>query len=254
MTTAIARENEFIAVDSKWSLSSAPKLELVDHPIKKYVYSAQGDVLTLFAGDELPILIYQAKLLDIITSERFLSLITRAAAHGAEVEQLSLDATDGEFLSAAPAFMGRVAYLGSGGQFAALFNHFSRTEPSYKQTTECCIDRALKFAYLKDDKYSGGEVSKKIWLTPSFDNTIDTETSGYKSLLLERLRTLIMLIGTPAEAIELAAAKKGVVPPLRTSPAGSVTKVSVSSAVDFLNEQQDAKDKILRKRLAKANS
>ncbi|MFS1922448.1 hypothetical protein [Vibrio lentus] len=254
MTTAIAREKEFIAVDSKWSLSSAPRLELVDHPIKKYVYSDQGDVLTLFAGDELPILLYQAKLLDIITSERFLSLITRAATHGAEVEQLSLDATDGEFLSAAPAFTGRVAYLGSGGEYAALFNHASRVESSYEQTNECCIERALKFAYLKDNRYSGGEVSKKIWLMPSFDNTIDTETSAYKSLLLERLRILIMLIGTPAEAIELAAAKKGVVPPLRTSPAGSVTKVSVSSAIDFLNEQQDIRDRILSKRLARANS
>ncbi|MDA0126034.1 MULTISPECIES: hypothetical protein [Vibrio] len=253
MTTAIAREHEFFAVDSKWSLSSAPKLELVDHPIKKYVYSEQGESLTLFAGDELPILLYQAKQLNLISSERFISLISRAASCGSEVEQLTLDASDGEFLSKPPYYIGRVAYLGSGGEFAALFNHSSRTEPSYKLTDTCCVERALNFAYLKDEMFSGGNVNKKIWQAPTFDNTIDTETSAYKSLLLERLRTLIMLIGTPAEAIELAAAKKGVVPPLRTSPAGSVTKVSVSAAVDFLSEQQEIREKLLRKRLAKVN-
>lgn len=253
MTTAIAKQYEFFAVDSKWSLSSAPKLELVDHPIKKYVYSDKGDVLTLFAGDELPILLYQAARLELISDEQFLSLNARAASLGFEIEQLTLDAVDGEFLTQVPSYMGRVAYLGSGGEYAALFHHYSLIEGSYIRSDICCIERAINFAYLKDCVFSGGQVNKKTWQVPAFDNTINTETSNYKSSLLERLRILIMLIGTPAEAIELAAAKKGVVPPLRTSPAGSVTKVTVSGALDFLSEQSKIKDKILQKRLARAN-
>ncbi len=255
MTTVISQENSFVAIDSKWSLSTAPKLEFVGHPIKKYVYSSQGEILTVFAGDEIPILLRQAVLLKLISNESFVRLSSRAAdcGYGYEIESMTLDAKDGAFMSRAPSNYGQIAYLGTGGIHAAQFHHYSLKEDSYIKNDICCIERAVSYAYVKDAEYSGGFINKKIWQSPEYDNTIITDSSDYKAALLERLRTLIMLLGTPAAQIEIAAAQKGVVPPLRTSPTGSVAKATVSGAISFLSEQQEIEERILKKRLAEAN-
>lgn len=253
MTTVIAKEKQFVAVDSKWSLSSAPLLELSNHPIKKYVYSSNGTVMNLFAGDEIPILLRQASLLKLITQNSFVNLSARAADRGYEIECMTVDPADGEFMTRAPSSYGQVAYLGTGGIHAAQFHHYSSREESYQVTDICCIDRAIAHAYRRDND-SGGIINKKIWQEPNLDNTINTDSSSYKTALLERLRTLIMLIGTNAVDLEVAAAKKGVVPPLRTSPTGTVAKATLSGAISFLNEQQEIEERIRLKHLKEASN
>ncbi|MBS0895614.1 hypothetical protein JK211_16610, partial [Tatumella sp. JGM130] len=157
MTTVIYSAQDFVACDSKWACEGS-FLCLNDHCINKYVYftGEESDYIAFFAGDEYPIVTYQALYQKAINNEIFLSHVTEQSANNLSIEWLIVDKKSGEHVgsNSLASWFADLRYLGTGGEYAAHFFHYSRIH-KYRSACGNNVVGAMNYAYYKDPKYSG---------------------------------------------------------------------------------------------------
>ncbi|HBR1084786.1 TPA: hypothetical protein PCJ20_005190 [Klebsiella quasipneumoniae] len=246
MTTVIYADQDFVACDSKWACEDS-LLSLHDHYINKYVYFTgdKSDYIAFFAGDEYPIVAYQALYQKAISNDDFFRYSTEQAELNLSVEWLIVDKTSGAYVNsnAMASWFFDVRYLGTGGEHAAHFFHYSK-RVKYRSIYENNVVGAMKYAYYKDPKYSGHPHNLKSW-NPKYpiNNTVDNNHHMYRDVLISRLGELNMNNNGGHAITELPVVAKlspvkdrrMVLPPLKTTPSNSAPKVTVSSAISMMN-------------------
>lgn len=246
MTTVIYSEQDFAACDSKWACEGSD-LTLDDHCINKYAYfkGNKGTYIAFFAGDEYPIVVNQAKYQGILNDNDYLRESTKLADLNQTFELLIVNETDGSFVTtnATSSWFYNIRYLGSGGEHAAQFFHYSK-KARYHSIHKNNVVGALQYAYYKDPKYSGHPHNLRSW-NPKYpiDDTVNNDHHMYRDILNSRLRELTMTFNGGHSVVDLSAVAKHAqkqkaqwrpLPPLKTSPKDTAPKVTVSSAISML--------------------
>jgi len=245
MTTVIYSAQNFVACDSKWACEGN-HLSLNDHCINKYVYFTgnASDYIAFFAGDEYPIVTYQALHQKAISEKEFLSHVTEQSANDLSLEWLIVDKVSGEHISSnsVASWLGDIRYLGTGGEYAAQFFYYSRIH-KYRSAYANNVVGAMNYAYYKDPMYSGDPCIIKSWNPKHpINNTVDNNHNLYRDVLISRLGELDMRDNRENTIIDLPiVAKRSPVedrrmplPALKTTPSNSAPKVTVSSAISML--------------------
>lgn len=245
MTTVIYSAKNFIACDSKWACEGS-LLSLNDHCISKYVYFTGGesDYIAFFAGDEYPIVTYQAVYQKAISNEEFMRHTTEQAANDLSIEWLIVDKKSGAYIdsNSLASWFVDLRFLGTGGEYAAHFFHYSKIH-KYRSAYGNNVVGAMNYAYYKDPMYSGNPCILKSWNPKHpINNTVDNNHHMYRDVLTSRLGELDMNDNRENAIIELPiVAKRSPVedrrvplPALKTSPSNSAPKVSVSSAISMI--------------------
>lgn len=246
MTTVIYEDSDFVACDSKWACENT-FLAINDHIISKYVYFKRNEnnYIAFFAGDEYPIVLYQALYQEGITHEEFLEQTTRQAELDLSIEWLIIDASDGSYVStnATMGWFFQLRHLGTGGLYAAHFFHYSKAL-SYNSEYKNNVVGAMKYAYHKDEAFSGPPFTLKSWNDKHpIDDTVDNYHHLYTDTLISRLGELKMNYqnGQKSAALPNVAKLSSVnrdnssLPPLKTSPSNGSPKVTVSGAISMLS-------------------
>ncbi|MFB2711034.1 hypothetical protein ACET6W_12325 [Aeromonas veronii] len=252
MTTVFGAEEAFWAADSRWTFKNVGR-GVDDHQTRK-VISAHGE-LTFFAGDEHPILVQQASILELISHDQYLTLATHLA--GEEYEMLVVAESDGTIIDAdlvnpyrcpRPKIDLGLMYLGSGGVHACDFFYYSHKKP-YLSNNGCNIVGAMHYASHKDEA-TGGKVSYQVWQPGTFAGNIsspscylsynDESYSSYVKGKIDYLQSL--LEGNDMERLSASSAANGALASTMSSVAVSekgsgLRKVSLSSEIDRLQRR-----------------
>lgn len=245
MTTVLIKPTEFFAVDSKWTSSFG--IELHEHVITKYIY--RTNVVAVYAGDELPIVLHQALLLGLLDHSEYLNQTSKMLGLDFEFshEETVLDFHDGNVLTSTaqqPKYPIDLYYQGTGGHHAADFYYFSKKK-QYVSRHGCDIIGSMYYAYTKDVLYSGGVISSCQWVEQEPKKSgIKSVTDIYKTQVSSRIEELFMHYQSQssASAVKVAASSKApairkiVTPPMRTGDSSESPKATLSRAVNTVKE------------------
>lgn len=222
LTTILAKNSEFVSVDSRWTDQWN---KVIPTDMRKYIY-ADGE-LYLFSGDHLPILLEQAFYAKVLSEDDYLMLYERLDPE--EVfGYIAFNEPDGLQLydeSNAFEWYFGLSHTGTGGKHAAQFFHFA-TKRDYTSKHGCNIVGALKHAFFWDS-CSGDEIFKRTWRPNIFDNTKHTDIH-YKSFLEQEIDYYF-------KGMRMTTALKSA---MRTSPTVNGAKVSVTSAKSRIEQRK----------------
>ncbi|MFG1498059.1 hypothetical protein ABMA57_15615 [Saccharospirillum sp. HFRX-1] len=216
MTTLLWKSQYFCATDSLWSCNFGKTL-ITCYPLRKYLKSSESGEITLFSGDELPILLTQALFSDVIRDddyEEYLGYLSPAE----RLSMTSIDLLTGEIQQTDGSRLYTVGYDGSGGSYAAQFYLYAESEP-YESSYGCNIEGAVRHAAYKDPG-TDLPVLRKTWFTPYVDDLLDSD-DNYIEYLQQRVTQLGM------EANDMA----GLRSTLKTSSDSNAPVVSVERAM-----------------------
>ncbi|HGE8486468.1 TPA: hypothetical protein ACGD7T_005400 [Serratia marcescens] len=246
MTTVIYTDEDFVASDSKWACDNS-LLVLDNHCVYKYVYFDQNQrsILAFFAGDEYPIVSYQAKFLGGIDEVEFIKQVAEQGELNLSLEWLLIDATNGSFVgtNATIGWFQQLRHLGSGGLHAAQFFYYSK-KAKYNSIYKNNVVGAMNYAYYKDERYSGPPHTIRSWNKKHLiDNTVKNNHHLYTDSLISRLGELQMNYRNGHNITDLPSVAKlssvnrnrSIVPPLKTTQSNTSPKVTVSGAISMLN-------------------
>jgi len=253
MTTVFGTSGSFWASDSRWTFKQAG-IRVDDHATRKVV-SAFGE-LTFFAGDENPILVQQASILELITNDQYLRLVGALADKDEAYEMLVIAESDGTIIALddahqyachRPHIGTNLWHIGSGGEYACEFFHYSDKKP-HVSNRGCNILGAMRYASAKDGN-TGGDVKYQVWRPGMFTGRISDpccylpgDDEEYRSYLTRQIRSLEALLegddmeqlGTGAAQASTLASKMSSV---GSSASGSLRKVSLSSEISRLESR-----------------
>ncbi len=253
MTTVFGTSGSFWASDTRWTFKNAG-MRIDDHTTRK-VIRASGE-LTFFAGDENPILVQQASILELITVDEYLKLVRALADLDEAYEMLVIAESDGsivefddahQYTCHRPHIGTNLWYIGSGGEYACEFFHYSDKKP-HVSNRGCNILGAMRYASIKDGN-TGGDVKYQVWRPGMFTGRIsdpccylpsnDEEYSGYLTSKIRSLKAL--LEGDDMEQLEVGVAKASTLASHMSSvgsnASGSLRKVSLSSEISRLERR-----------------
>lgn len=252
MTTVFGAEQHFWAADSRWTFKNGGR-GVDDHQTRK-VISAHGE-LTFFAGDENPILVQQASILELISDDLFLLLM--AGLVGEEYEMLVVAESDGtiieddlvnSYICPRRNINLGLKYLGTGGVFACDFFYYSHKKP-YRSYDGCNVIGSMRYASLKDQA-TGGKVSYQVWHPGSFAGSISSPSSylsrndeSYNSYVMGKIDYLQSLLeGNDMERLSASSAANSALASTMSSVAVSekgsgLRKVSLSSEINRLRRR-----------------
>jgi hypothetical protein len=258
MTTAFGRTKTFWAVDSRWTykLDSTPG---DTHPTQKFIVA--DSEITIFAGDENPILVEQAIILDLITQEQYFELIANLT--GESLESITVSELDGSIIDFSGShFYGEeghhppravtkhLHYIGSGGSHACDYFYYACKKKKFLSSSGCNVLGAMNYASYKD-RATGGVTKVKIWV-PSHNygnvNQYDLITAGdipaYHSYISEKVHSMLTQLNHQDD-LQLSAESS--IPSARCSSStqenGNLRKVSFASAVRRLQSREERKRK-----------
>ncbi|WP_281828308.1 hypothetical protein [Vibrio nigripulchritudo] len=254
MTTVLIKPEMFFAVDSKWT--SKLGIELVSHTVTKFLN--RSDVIGVYAGDELPIVLHQALLSKALSPNEYIEnnlRLNNLNSNFKPEDQFSYESTilcfpTGVIKTSSaqqPSFPIDLFYQGTGGKHAADFYYYSHKKP-FLSAKGCNILGAMYYAFHKDMLYSGGSITKVEWKgsTQNISNLVAL-TELYKTTLKERIEELFMyhenqLSASAVKAVSSSAphaVRKIITPPLRTGSGEFAAKTSLSRAVNTVKELQE---------------
>lgn len=239
MTTAFGIPEVFWAVDSRWSYKGQDK-SVDNYPIKKYLFW-DGE-LHIFAGDECPIILEQAMIMDLITQFDFILLTGYLLDQAFEI--ISLSERDGGLLGnyGHTYSKGNLFFIGSGGHYACEFLYWA-TKKRYKSITRCNILGALHYAKYKDIA-TGGRDHVKLWKNKKFyseysQRGFEFAISEYQTLIKDKVNTMLKNINNSDQyQANLSGSLKS---DYNCGGSAGITKVSVSAAVKRLQERETRK-------------
>lgn len=254
MTTAFGRPCSFWAVDSRWTykLDNNPD---DSHPTRKFVVA--DSEITIFAGDENPILVEQAVTLDLISHEQYLQLIANLT--GESLETITVSELDGsiiEFTSSHqygeekqhPQKITHLHYLGSGGSHACDFFYYACKKKNFVSSLGCNVLGAMCYASYKD-RATGGASKVKIW-KPShnygnvdqYEQIVSGDIPAYHSYISEKVHIMLTQLNHQDD-LQLSAESS--IPSARCSSStqenGNLRRVSFASAVRRLQNREERK-------------
>ncbi|MDD9213378.1 hypothetical protein PVM14_02420 [Klebsiella quasipneumoniae] len=244
MTTAFGKTCSFWAVDSRWSykLDNTPD---DTHPTQKFVVA--DSEITIFAGDENPILVEQAVILELITHEQYFQLIANLT--GESLESITVSEADGSIIDFSgshfygeekqqPQKQTHLHYIGSGGSHACDYFYYSCKKKKFLSSQGCNVLGAMSYASYKD-RATGGATKVKIW-TPSnnygnverYDQIATGDIPAYHSYVSEKVHSMLTQLNQQND-LQLSADSS--IPSARCSSStqenGNLRKVSFASAV-----------------------
>lgn len=253
MTTVFGSSGSFWASDSRWTFKDAG-IRVDDHQTRKVV-CAFGE-LTFFAGDENPILVQQASILELITIDQYLKLVSALADRDEAYEMLTIAESDGTIIafddahlytSHRPRISTNLWHIGSGGEYACEFFHYADKKP-HVSNHGCNILGAMYYASAKDGN-TGGDVKYQVWRPGMFTGRISdpccslpSDNEEYRSYLTRQIRSLEALLeGDDMEQLGSGAAKASTLASKMSSvgsnASGSLRKVSLSSEISRLESR-----------------
>lgn len=254
MTTAFGKPTIFWAVDSRWTykLDNTPG---DDHPTQKFI--AADSEITIFAGDENPILVEQAVILGIIQTDDYLMLMSRLS--GESLESITVSEIDGSIIDFCDSHFydletgkqkknSQLHYIGSGGSHACDFFYYACKKKYFLSSLGCNVLGAMRYASCKD-RATGGETKVKIW-TPSryYGNTghyvqmTTGDVPAYHSYVYQKVHSMLTQLNRQDD-LQLSAESS--IPSARCSSStqenGNLRKVSLASAVRRLQNREERK-------------
>ncbi|QWR91731.1 hypothetical protein G4U59_01575 [Cronobacter sakazakii] len=254
MTTAFGRTLGFWAVDSRWSykLDNRPD---DSHPTQKFVVA--DSEITIFAGDENPILVEQAVILELITHEQYFQLIANLT--GESLESITVSEADGSIIDLneshfygeerqQPQKRTHLHYIGSGGSHACDYFYYACKKKNFLSSFGCNVLGAMRYAAYKD-RATGGATKVKIW-TPShnygnverYDQIATGDIPAYHSYVSEKVHSMLTQLNHQDD-LQLSADSS--IPSARCSSStqenGNLRKVSFASAVRRMQNREDRK-------------
>ncbi|WP_270830992.1 hypothetical protein [Aeromonas sp. QDB03] len=241
MTTVFGISSHFWSVDSLWTPKGWGKA--VDDTLSRKYIQFDGEI-SFFAGDELPILLEQAHILEVVSEEDYIAITARLSESGEEMVYLAVAEHDGSIIETDGAFYNlrnsAFVHLGTGGKHACDFFHYFGCRKKKLSQKGCNIVGSIQYAAHKDPS-SGGAVTRKVWRA---NQLYGHSTVGYDVLALDdqyiaylRMRTEQMLNtikgGDMTLATERAASNGVLASTLRAghSENSDMRKVTVSAAV-----------------------
>lgn len=259
MTTAFGRPGAFWSVDSRWTYKLQNK-PIDDHPTRKFVIC--DSEITIFAGDENPILVEQASILGLINDEDYIKLISNLTDE--TLESIIVSESNGKLLE----FHGGRFYgdntlsgverrkrmsnlfcIGSGGLHACDFFHFAERKKSFISDFGCNIVGAMNNASLKDFA-TGGTPNIKPWVKCNkFGNLsryqeFQEDVSLYKTYVYDKVRDMLKTLD---ENLDVQLSANSAISSEHCSSNvienGSLRKVSVGSSVARLKRRLERKQK-----------
>lgn len=254
MTTAFGKPCSFWAVDSRWTykLDNSPG---DDHPTQKFVVA--DSEITIFAGDENPILVEQAVILGLISHEDYFQIIAHLT--GESLETITVSENNGSIIDFSgshfygeepqqPQKMTHLHYIGSGGSHACDYLYYACRKKKYLSSLGCNVLGAMRYASLKD-RATGGTTKVKIW-TPSrdygnvtsYEQIATGDVPAYHSYVYEKVHSMLTQLN---QQDDLQLSAESSIPSARCSSStqenGNLRKVSFASAVRRLQNREDRK-------------
>ncbi|HCU0879921.1 TPA: hypothetical protein OUG05_003238 [Morganella morganii] len=225
------------------------------HPTRKFVLC--DSELTIFAGDENPILAEQASILGLISYEDYFKLISNLTDESLESVVVSestgtlLDQNGGRLYGGEGTSsrfdrrkrMSNLIFIGSGGSHACDFFHYSNRKKSFLSKFGCNIVGSMNNASLKDPA-TGGQPNIKLWAKGdrygclSNYNEFQDDVSSYKTYVYDKVRDMLKTLDQNLD-VELSA-KSAISSDHCSSNVtenGMLRKVSVGSAVARLRRR-----------------
>lgn len=254
MTTAFGKTCSFWAVDSRWTykLDNTPG---DTHPTQKFIVA--DSEITIFAGDENPILVEQAMILELITHEQYFELIANLT--GESLESITVSDLDGSIIDFSgshfygeekhhPQKTTHLHYIGSGGSHACDYFYYACKKKKFLSSCGCNVLGAMNYASYKD-RATGGVTKIKVW-TPShnygnvshYEQISTGDVPAYHSYIIEKVHSMLTQLNHQDD-LQLSAESS--IPSARCSSStqenGNLRKVSFASAVRRLQNREDRK-------------
>lgn len=254
MTTAFGKTCSFWAVDSRWTfkLDNTPG---DNHPTQKFVV-ADAEI-TIFAGDENPILVEQAIILELISQEDYFKLIANLT--GESLESITVSESNGSIIDFSgshfygeedqqPRKQTHLHYVGSGGSHACDFFYYSGKKKNFLSSLGCNVLGAMRYASYKD-RATGGATKVKIW-TPSrnygnmaqYEQITGSDVPAYHSYVYQKVHSMLTQLNHQDD-LQLSAESS--IPSARCSSStqenGNLRKVSFASAVRRQQNREERK-------------
>ncbi|CNH61138.1 Uncharacterised protein [Yersinia aldovae] len=253
MTTAFGKPSSFWAVDSRWSFKrdNTPQDE---HPTHKFIVA--DSEITIFAGDEHPILVEQAVILGLISHDQYLQLVANLTSESLEMVTVSeIDGTLLDFngchmygeLAKQPQKESHIHYIGSGGSHACDFFYYACKKKKFLSSYGCNVLGAMQYASLKDNA-TGGVTKVKVW-SPSRNygnfaayTEIKSDIPAYDSYVYRKVHSMLTQLNHEDD-MQLSAESS--IPSARCSSStqenGNLRKVSFASSVKRLQSREERK-------------
>lgn len=257
MTTAFGKPKEFWAVDSRWTFKLHNK-PVDDHPTKKFV--AYDSEIVIFAGDENPILVEQASILELIDHADYMRLIGNLTDETLETIVVSEDngmliEFNGDYIygQQGSTIVNRrqrasnLFHIGSGGKHACDFFHYACRKKRFLSSTGCNVYGSICYASSKDPA-TGGDPTVKVWVKGDRHGCLEKykefsgEMSSYKTYVYEKVSAML---DTLNEELDLQLSARSSISSAHCSSNvqenGTLRKVSFGSTVSRLQRREERK-------------